>query len=415
MRVPTVTQFQEQSEVMSAQMLQIQALQQKAETGTKLQNSSDDPVLASQIKAVKDYIQSLGNFDTNGKLAQNRYSLFSNSLQSAIGIMEQVRELTQSAQSDTLNNDDRNNIANELQSDLDQLVAIANTQDGNGSYIYSGYSTNTPPYVQQSGQYVYQGGYDSTSVYISPSITTPYNQSGFDVFGAIDTGNGSFTITAPGTNTGTATTSAGSVVSEATYVQDTYTISYVTNSSGQLAYQIVGASSGQVVPAPPATVPADAPAFVADSDVTFNGLTVSVAGLPNVGDSFQITPSTSQNMFNTLQQMITTLRTPINTPTETAAFHQNMTQSSAALYEVSDHLRSFLSQVGSNAAQIDSQVNTNDETITNQKIILGQLADVDMTEVTSSLMQQNIELQATQEIYIKIQETLFQLLRNSTL
>ena len=402
MRIPTVTQFQTQIQLMNAQMLQIQTLQAQAETGSKIQNSSDDPVLASQIKAVDDYISSLGNYTINGTLAQNRYSLFSSSLETGIDVMDNVRELTQAAQNDTLNNSDRVNLANELQSDLERMLAIANTQDGNGNYIFSGYNSNVPAFVQQGGMYQYQGGSEATSVYISPTITTTYNESGNDVFGKICLGNGEFTVTIPGTNTGTGVSSAGSILSTSAYVSDTYTISYVTNSAGNLAYKVVGANSGQVIPAPPATVPADAPDYEAGADLTFNGLTVTISGRPNAGDSFQITPSTSQNMFNTLQNMINTLRTPINNAAEQAVFHQNMTQSSASLYQVTDQLRSYLSGVGSRSATVDSQVKTNNETITNQKIILGQLADADMAAVTSSLMQQNVELEATQQIYIKI-------------
>jgi flagellar hook-associated protein 3 FlgL len=417
MRIPTITQFQDQIQVMHMQMDRIEQLQKQAESGTKIQNGSDDPVLASQITAVNDYIGSLGDYDTNGKLAQNRYVLFSSTMQNAISVMDNVTELTQAAQNDTLNNSDRVNIANELQTNLQQLLSYANTQDGNGSYIFAGYNGNIPPFVQQNGVYQYEGTQDTTSIYLNSTTAVPYSASGYSVFSEINLGNGNFTVTIPGTNTGTATTSAGSVVNNALYIPDTYTISYVTNSAGQLAYQVVGVNSGQVIPAPPATIPADAPPYVADSDLTFNGMNIHISGEPNVGDSFQITPSTTQNLFNTLQQMITTLQTPINpsSASDKAAFHQAMTQSSASIGQAFDHLSNSLSVLGSQSSAIDAQVKSNNETITNQKIIMGQLDDADMAEVTSSLMQQNVELQATQEIYLKIQETLFDLLKNSTL
>ncbi len=75
------------------------------------------------------------------------------------------------------------------------------------------------------------------------------------------------------------------------YVADNYTLTFVTNGAGKLAYQIVGASSGQVIPAPPATIPTDAPEYVIGEDISFNGLSINIKGTPQVGDTFQIAPS----------------------------------------------------------------------------------------------------------------------------
>jgi flagellar hook-associated protein 3 FlgL len=414
MRIATVTQFADQIDSISDQMLTMQTLQLQSK-GTKIQSSSDDPVLADQIKSINDYITSLGNYDISGKLAQNRSSLFSGSVQNCIGVMDKVRELTQAAESDTLNNNDRVNIANELQGYLTRLLAEANTQDGNGSYIYSGFSTNTPAYMQKNGSYQYQGGLDATMIDIGVNSTALYNESGYTVFGNIQNGNGSFTVMTPTTNTGTVTTSSGSILNTSSYIPDNYTISFVTNSSGQLAYQIVGAKSGQIVPQPPATTPADAPLYQPDTDITFNGINLHLNGGPNVGDTIKVAPSQNENLFDIMQGMINTLKTPISTPAQQAAFHQQMTQSSSSLYQASDQLRSYLSQVGTRGSDIDTQVKLNGTTITTQKVILGTLANSNMEAVISELAQQNIQIQTTTGVYLKIQETLFQLMKSMSL
>jgi flagellar hook-associated protein 3 FlgL len=203
-------------------------------------------------------------------------------------------------------------------------------------------------------------------------------------------------------------------VNNSDYISDTYTLSFVMNGS-QLSYQIIGAKSGQVVPAPPATTPADAPAYQSDSDITFSGINLHISGAPNAGDSFHIAPSQKQNVFDMMQNMINTLKKPINSPSDQAAFHQAMTQSSSSLYQASDQLRNYLSQVGTRGADIDTQVRLNNETITNQKAILGNLSNTNMEAVISELAQQNIQIQTTTGVYLKIQETLFQLMKSMSL
>ncbi|MDR3476554.1 MAG: flagellar hook-associated protein FlgL [Gammaproteobacteria bacterium] len=406
MRIPTITQVSTQIDTISQQNELLTKFQQQISTQKKIQNSSDDPVLASQIKSISDYIESLQSYDNNGTLAQNRASLFESTIQSGVNIMSKVNELTQNAKTDTLNNNDRVNLANELSSYLTRLVNTANTQDGNGNYIYSGSNTNSPPFVSINGVYQYQGGLDSVNINIAPNVTSIYNDSGFSAFGDIPTGNGSFTVTQNPSNTGTAFTSPGTIVSNASYIADTYTLSFVTNSAGKLAYQVVGANSGQLIPVPPDTSPTDAPTYTQDLNINFNGVNLNVAGQPNVGDSFEVAPSSKQNVFNSLQQLITTLRTPVYTAEDKAKFNQSITQTSEALLQASSHFQSYLSTVGSRAAAVDNQVNTNIQTTTEQNIILGTISNIDPYQVISEFSQQKMTFELTEQVYMKIQDTL---------
>jgi flagellar hook-associated protein 3 FlgL len=408
MRVPTVTQFRDQIELLSQQYEDIATLQAQADSGQKLQNSSDDPVLALQIKSVSDYITSLQAYSSNSILAQNRSKLFETSTQTVVDVMSKVTELTKAAQNDTLSDADRQDIAAQLQGCLNQLAAAANSQDGNGNYIYSGYNTGSPAYTEQNGSYQYFGTMDAITINIGPNVSTPYSESGYNVFGNIPTGNGYFTVSAASTNTGNASTSAGNIVNTSSYVPDTYTVSFVTNSAGQLAYQVTGASSGQVMPPPPATSPADAPAYVPASDVNFNGVNLNFTGAPKAGDSFQVAPSQPQNVFNSLQGLINNLQTPIVTDTDRAQFHQAITESSESLSQAATHFIGYLSTIGTREVTIDTQSNSNEKIITNQKVILGKLADADSAEVISSLTEELSSLQTTQQIYLKIQQTMFE-------
>ncbi len=411
MRVPTNLFFQEKIAMMEEHFEKISRLYQQSVNGKKLLAPSDDPVLASRIQLTTDYKKELESYSQNEKVALNRAKLFESSITASVGVVAKVKELIQTAASDTMGDGERRSIAQQLTGYLNNLLSSVNTKDSNGEYIYSGYNSSAQPYVQQ-GNFVYQGTINSTVINIGPDVSTVYNTSGFNVYGDILTGNGTFTVKIPGVNTGTAMTSPGSVVNAATYVEDTYTLTFVTNAAGRLAYQVVGASSGQVIPAPPATIPTDAPDYLPDSDITFNGLSIHVKGEPNVGDAFQVAPSTKDNIFNTLQGLINTLNTPINNdPVQRAKFHQELSQYNDSMAQAYTHLLNFQSDIGSQVQIIEKQAATNAAALFQQEEISKELGEVPITEVYSKITQENFYLQATVDAYKQIEQTLLELLR----
>jgi len=407
MRIPTFGQYQQEASLISKEFDRLSSLLHQAETGKKILKSSDDPVLANQVKSKKTFIDTLQSYFENGVVAQSRSTTVNTSLQNAISISSQIQTLIKKAESGTLNDTDRAGIAKELEGHLANLVNIANTKDSNGGFIFSGSNSTSPAYVQVNDMFQYQGSMDSLMINIAPNVSAMFSDSGYNIFSNIYQGNGVFTVNAGSGNTGTASTTPGSV-NTSTYVPDTYTMTFVTNSAGKLAYQIVGATSGQVVPPPPATVPADALEYVAGSDVTFQGITFNVNGGPQVGDTFQVKPSTKENVFNSLQNMITLLKKPVG---NSGSFNQAITQADASFTQILNHLTTYQSESGTQAAAINAQINTNTSILTNQTVTLSNLENADITAVYSALSQQSLVLQATQAGYLKMQEVLTQILQ----
>ena len=71
----------------------------------------------------------------------------------------------------------------------------------------------------------------------------------------------------------------------------------MSNSASELAYTVVGATTGQIIPALPGAVPADAPAYVDGSTISFSGVEIAINGTPQVGDDFQVVPSGGETLF----------------------------------------------------------------------------------------------------------------------
>lgn len=411
MRVPSSSFFYQEIHTVNKQYQMLSKLSEQASSNQKLTAPSDDPVLSNQINMFKDSIANLQSYSETGINAQNRTSLFESTINTGISDVNQVKSLISRVLTDTLSDSDRSAIAHDLQGYLTSLLELANISDSDGQFIFGGTNASLPPFVLQGNQFVYQGGYESTMLDIGPNMSIVYNESGYDVFSNIKLGNGTYTITAPNTNTGTAYTTTGTVNS-ANYVADNYTLTFVVNSANQLAYQVVGSNSGQVIPPPPAVSPANAPPFVAGQSISFNGINFEIIGTPEVGDQFQVQPSGTGDVFNSLQNIIDTLNTPINNnPAALAQFHQVLSQAGATFDQVQNQFISYQSNVGSRMSLVNSQIDLNDQFISDQAISLSKLADADQVEVISTLQQQLVGLQSAQLSYMKIQEFLLNILK----
>ncbi len=412
MRIPTFNMFQQQTLIINNQYQLISDLYAKASSHLKLARSSEDPVLASQIQSTYEGIQDLSTYNESGINAQNRTSLYESCIQSGIDSVSRIKELISRAQNDTLTDQDRVAIGNEMQGYLSTLLNISNTKD-NGQYIFGGFNTTVEPYIEQAGGFVYQGGYTPSTVDIGPNANTIFNEAGYNVFGNIYQGNGTFTVSFnPAINTGTSYTTEGAVNS-ANYIPDTYTVTFVTNGAGNLGYQVVGAVSGQVVPTPPQTTPAQAPDFHSGTPITFNGVSLDFLGAPAVGDQFTVQPSQTQDVFTTLQGLIDILQTPTdNNPQQLAYFHQGLVRAGASFDQVADAFISYQAELGSRMLTINNEVNANKNLIDDQNIVLGKLAGANLPEVISTLQLQLTSLEATQMSFMKIQQTLLSMIKS---
>lgn len=414
MRIPTIMQYKTQTNSISRQTEDVDTLNQRINSGKKLINSSDDPILAQRIKSTQDYINQIQAFEQNTTIAANRTNLLEASTQRSLDAVGRIRELIRGAQSDTASPVDRQNIVRELRGLLNNVAAYANTKDSSGEYIFSGTSTTTRPFASVNGVYQYVGSQEAVSINISETISQLYGESGQRIFGDIRLGNGDFTIQQSSTpNTGTAETSVGAITNQTQYVEDTYTLTFVTNSNGRIGYQIVGSSSGQVIPTPPATTPTNAPDYASGDAITFNGLTFTVSGAPAVNDSFVISPSGNQNALETINQLINTIGTPITNDVDKAAYHQLLSQLSASMDQISDHLTNYLSEIGYRNATIDTEVDSNKNIVDNQTIILGKLSNADQTQLLTDFKQKMLNLELTSQSYSKLSELFTELLKTS--
>ncbi len=159
MRLSTQSYYNRSVAAMLEQQSALSKIQNQVASGKRVSSPADDPIAAVHIMELERSKQEYEQYDKNSSLARNRLNLEENSMADAGTVMLRVRELVlQASNIGTLSDSDRESIAMELASRLEQMQDIANRQDGNGEYLFAGFSTLTQPFAgASSGNVVYVG------------------------------------------------------------------------------------------------------------------------------------------------------------------------------------------------------------------------------------------------------------------
>ena len=298
--------------------LQAQLLQEQEEisSGSSILTPADNPVAAAQALLVNQSQANNTQYTSNRSDANNSLSQEETTLQSVTTLIQNAQTEIVNAGNGTYTEQQRQAIATSLQGTYNQLLGLANAQDGNGNYLFAGYQTKSAPFSSTATGAQYNGDDGQTMVQVSASQTMAIGDAGSTVFEDNVTGNGSFTTTASTSNVGSGIISTGSVtnaasltgdnysitfsgiqttanagntgtatISPATIADstqlngDTYQLNFVNGASG-MTYNVVDTATGN-------TLTSGNP-YVAGQAITVGGASFSISGNPAGGDQFTV-------------------------------------------------------------------------------------------------------------------------------
>lgn len=157
---------------------------EKIATGKSLVRPSDDTSKLRSIELLKSQQRKIESYDKGMNFLEERYKLEESVLSSASDILIRVKELAIQAANDTLSTADRDIIATEVDNLRDELIAIANSRDVSGNYIFSGSKSDSQPFVtnETTGAVNYSGDNRALFTAVSDSRTLQSNTDGTEVF-----------------------------------------------------------------------------------------------------------------------------------------------------------------------------------------------------------------------------------------
>lgn len=287
MRISSNTIFNSAVANMDQQQALIVKTQQQISSGIRIQTAADDPAAAAQALTVAQTNAINTQLTSNRNAAQNALSLASTALQSVTNLIQAIQSEVIQAGNGSYNNSDRSTIATQLSNQLQELTGLANSTDGAGNYLFSGFQSRTQPFVNTSAGISYFGDNGQRNVQVSATQQIASSDPGAQVFMGIKSGNGTFATQAgtntvtPGPNQGNGVISVGSVANPPpTLPLASYTVAFsVTPGSAGApdvtTYTVTNSSS----------VPTTAPGTIAAGSTS--ATVASAAGL-SVGNTIVI-------------------------------------------------------------------------------------------------------------------------------
>ncbi|SEQ12036.1 flagellar hook-associated protein 3 FlgL [Ectothiorhodospira magna] len=422
MRISTTQMFQNGIETMQRKQAEMSRTQNQLSTGRRILSPSDDPSGSVQTLQFESRIQQTKQFQRNGALAEQRLRLAEVTIAAIGDGMQRVRTLTVQANNATQTDETRGYIALEIRQIIQEMMELGNTKDANGEYIFAGNQSHIQPFtVGSDGKVIYQGDGEQREVSISPVRKVRLGDAGSTVFGdsgsqALLNGNGVFTVSPDGDNTGSGIISSGTVTDIAAWEANTanapYRLAFSEDVDGNLQYQVLDDADNpvDVIGADGNPTPGPVP-YVDGTAISFHGIQVQVTGTPADEDEFLIEPAQPHSVFDGLYKLVDALEggtsgggtTPVNN-----AINQALTE----MDNMMEHLLSVRATVGTRLNAVESQNSLHAEQTLQLESTLSEIRDLDYADAISRFSLQQVGLQAAQQTYVQVQRlSLFDYLR----
>lgn len=180
MRLSTSYLYQHQIDSLSKAMSGYNDVSSRLSAGQTLLTPSDDPFNAAQTINYQTALDSMNQFDTARKYAQDALGQEDNTLNSIGNLLtENLSQKIVAGGNGSYSDEDRKSLATELQGIRDNLLDLANTKNSDDRYIFAGYKTQTTPF-QKDGTYV--GGDTAMTQIVADSTEMQVGHTGSSVF-----------------------------------------------------------------------------------------------------------------------------------------------------------------------------------------------------------------------------------------
>ncbi len=393
MRISTKTIYESGINRISDLQSNMSKMHQQMATGRRILTPSDDPVASARAYDVSQSKAANTQYATNRENVKFALQGEEGVLQGATLLLQDVKVMIVAAGNATYSDAERRDMATELQSRFDEMVSLANSEDGMGGYLFAGYKTGTQPFSRSGGAVVYDGDQGERMLQVGLARTMAFADHGDAVFNQVRTGNGTFATSAALANTGSGVISGGSVTDTSQLTGHDYSIAF-TVSGGVTTYDVVDNTTGLSL--------SSGNPYVSGDAIDVDGMRFSVSGEPASGDTFSLAPSTAQSVFTTLQNLINTLQAPAAGAANGARLTNGLGVAHANIDNALDHILSVRASVGSRLKELDLLDSNGSLADLQYSEHLSELQDLDYAKAISSLMQQQTILDAAQQSFVKI-------------
>jgi flagellar hook-associated protein 3 FlgL len=392
MRIATANTYDNALEQLYKRQSDLSQQQEKIGTGQRVNRPSDDPVAAAQAERV---MTRLARIDVDQRALESQRAALATA-ESALGeattLVQGSRDLVISALNAGYSPRDRATIANQIASLRDQLFALSNRTDGNGIALFGGLGSSGAPFADTTPGVSFQA---TAGQRAATATALPGAMDGQAIWMDVPTGNGVFKVSLGGTNTGTAWSDAGSVVTPSAQTGNSYSVTFsVVN--GVTTYDVVDTTAAATV--------STAQPYKEGTPILFDGLSIVVNGAPANGDTISVAPSVQTDVFKVLDDAIASISNAPGGNKLTQTVNLALVEIDAALAR----MQSARGQAGEWLNRADAITNTQGARALSLEGDRSRAVDLDMAKGISDFNRFQTGYQAALQSYAQIQKlTLF--------
>jgi flagellar hook-associated protein 3 FlgL len=377
MRISTSMLYQTGVRTLQDQTAQMLHTQQQVATGRRIVAPSDDPIASARALEVTQAQSLNSTFQTNQGYAKDSLGLLENKLSAVEEIIIQTRTRAVEAGNGSYSDSELASIAIDVRGSFQTLLGMANSQNGNGEYMFSGYQADVQPFVGNIDGVTFQGDQGQRTLQVSPSRIMSVSNSGSDVFNGVRAPQGEY-FAVPGSPSGGTGYVAQTTVTGA-YTGTRYNVTWDGSN-----YNVTDADTGAAVTSQ------------AGPTLSFGAVQLEMGGAPSVGDVFEVGPRA--NVFNMYTNMVRALENPSATVGINGAIEQAIKGMDQAL----DQVLTVRASVGSRMVEVGTLEDVGSDLNVQYAETLSRLQDVDYVEATSQLSLQKTYLEASQKSFIQV-------------
>jgi flagellar hook-associated protein 3 FlgL len=182
------------------------------------------------------------------------------------------------------------------------------------------------------------------------------------------------------------------------WVPDTYQIQFISPT----AYNVV--NSQNAVVSSGTYTSGTSTSGTSGQAIAFDGVSVTISGVPATGDSFTVSPSTKQDLFTTLNNLVATIGSAPSSAAQKAQFASNLGASIQQLSQAISHINDASATVGGRLQQITANTSNQGAINTALQTTLSQTQDLDYASAVTQMNLQYTALQAAEESYSKFSQ-----------
>ena len=409
---------EQQLSLLSKQMEKIQSVQSKISSGKNIVFASDDPVGAVELSGLNDISSKVQQYINNAELSLSRLQMMDDTLEATKNVFIRTKELAIQAANDVLAPSDRESIALEFDELKKELISLANTKDSTGAHLFSGFKTQTVPFVMDSeGTVSYKGDRGVINLAVSESRMLESTIDGGSVFKDIVTSSGVSTDlfeAIDNISRSIRTASSGVEAAKAPGIakinltnEDPGTYSFTITSGSKTADFSIGITGSDLSDLATAINAADLDitASLEDSNTTLKltnqysyDIEMSNVQIPGITKS-----QTDPTSFFTFQPVDASGNNLGNSQT-IYDFDQTIASRLDEMMTIQNHLSNQRAKVGAriNSANRQTDIMRERHLLINKDI--SKLADADLAELVTQLQSQITSQEATQKAFVRISQ-----------